>query len=557
MAYKYTVKQGDTLNGISQSLGYANYKEAGVSAVPSGNFDLIRPGDSIDFPTYDPSKPSTITETSPVLSSKDSAGEYASNSATLDSKFPPVTTPGSGQNPKIEDTGTGSVGTGQTKVDANAGKTGDQKTTGDPLADKMDKWTADQTAKYETKAADDKAQRETLYQNSYAAINQTYANTVANINATFDKSQAEQKRISELNIARVKAYGLGGKTAMVNPIEYTDAVSQREQEADNKLRELDNQRNNLLAQAKSARDLGQNGLLKEKLDALDTIETHMQTEIQAAAEEATRQYNLMRQHQDAVQKMMTAARAKYGQAFADAKTPEEKDKVIKQILAEQGVTESSDLYYQLYTELGSAATTLNKGKIQASRDSAISGLMKQGITDPKQMLDYLNFDDSGKQIGDFTASEIADTLKSFADLDYKRAQTSTELAQGEKARAEARKAAGVDNTEEDTFRKEIPAQFATQKEAEAAKIAFVTKYGKKGRDYWDAIFTNDAGVTKYPIGKAASGQVYKSMYDYDQSTDNYRAARTTLQKGEILIKRNGQVGAIPESEFNAKTDTKL
>ncbi len=53
-------------------------------------------------------------------------------------------------------------------------------------------------------------------------------------------------------------------------------------------------------------------------------------------------------------------------------------------------------------------------KIQASRDNAIAGLMAQGVTDPKQMLDYLNLDDKGNSTGgDFTAKEISDSMKAL------------------------------------------------------------------------------------------------------------------------------------------------
>jgi len=47
MAITYTVKKGDTLNSIVQAQGFKNYKEAGITSVPSGNFDLIRPGEVI------------------------------------------------------------------------------------------------------------------------------------------------------------------------------------------------------------------------------------------------------------------------------------------------------------------------------------------------------------------------------------------------------------------------------------------------------------------------------------------------------------------------------
>ncbi len=50
---------------------------------------------------------------------------------------------------------------------------------------------------------------------------------------------------------------------------------------------------------------------------------------------------------------------------------------------------------------------------QATRDSAVAGLISQGITDKKEMLDYLNYSQDGTQIGDFTAKEIDDTVKAL------------------------------------------------------------------------------------------------------------------------------------------------
>lgn len=41
-----------------------------------------------------------------------------------------------------------------------------------------------------------------------------------------------------------------------------------------------------------------------------------------------------------------------------------------------------------------------------SRRQAVLGLLKQGVTDPQQMLQYLNFDEQGQQIGDFRPEEL-------------------------------------------------------------------------------------------------------------------------------------------------------
>jgi hypothetical protein len=52
-------------------------------------------------------------------------------------------------------------------------------------------------------------------------------------------------------------------------------------------------------------------------------------------------------------------------------------------------------------------------QIQSSRDSAIAGLIEQGITDPTQILNYLNYNDNGKLVGDFTAKEVGDAVASL------------------------------------------------------------------------------------------------------------------------------------------------
>lgn len=62
-----------------------------------------------------------------------------------------------------------------------------------------------------------------------------------------------------------------------------------------------------------------------------------------------------------------------------------------------------------------AITETRKAERQASRDEAISGLIAQGITDPKQILNYLNsYDDGTPTGGNFTAKEINDALKNLA-----------------------------------------------------------------------------------------------------------------------------------------------
>lgn len=51
-------------------------------------------------------------------------------------------------------------------------------------------------------------------------------------------------------------------------------------------------------------------------------------------------------------------------------------------------------------------TAITQEGITASRESAVMDLFKGGITDPAKIANLLNFDEEGKQIGDFTMAEV-------------------------------------------------------------------------------------------------------------------------------------------------------
>lgn len=56
---------------------------------------------------------------------------------------------------------------------------------------------------------------------------------------------------------------------------------------------------------------------------------------------------------------------------------------------------------------------LRENQARASRDSAIATLISQGITDPAQMLNFLNMDQNGEVTGDFTADEVSKVMKAL------------------------------------------------------------------------------------------------------------------------------------------------
>jgi len=86
------------------------------------------------------------------------------------------------------------------------------------------------------------------------------------------------------------------------------------------------------------------------------------------------------------------------------------DKLMTQ--AETVRKEKHDELIKLNEKTAEMAKDLQEKNIQASRDSAIADLISQGITNPAEVLNYLNYDDKGNLIGDFSMKEVTDTLNS-------------------------------------------------------------------------------------------------------------------------------------------------
>lgn len=64
------------------------------------------------------------------------------------------------------------------------------------------------------------------------------------------------------------------------------------------------------------------------------------------------------------------------------------------------------------TQLKAASDAADAARVKASRDNAVADLMSQGVTDPAQMLDYLNNKtDTSATGGNFTAAEISSAMK--------------------------------------------------------------------------------------------------------------------------------------------------
>ncbi|MES2060212.1 MAG: hypothetical protein V4438_04245 [Patescibacteria group bacterium] len=86
--------------------------------------------------------------------------------------------------------------------------------------------------------------------------------------------------------------------------------------------------------------------------------------------------------------------------------------------AMKGIEANQKVKNDLATKISEGIAADNKKardqQIQASRDGAVADLLQQGVTDPAELLTSLNYDNTGKLVGDFTAKEISDTLGAIA-----------------------------------------------------------------------------------------------------------------------------------------------
>lgn len=95
--------------------------------------------------------------------------------------------------------------------------------------------------------------------------------------------------------------------------------------------------------------------------------------------------------------------------------------------------ERLDALKKLQEEAQKKKDAIAEQQRQASRDGAIGGLIQQGITDPAEILNYLNYDQNGNLIGDFTAKEVGEAIKNLSG------GTSTDLGQDYNLLQEAKK----------------------------------------------------------------------------------------------------------------------
>ena len=353
MAIKYVVKQGDTLNDIAKGYGYKNYKDAGISSVPSGNFDLIRPGEEINIGNYDPTKASTIPTGAPVISSNDRKGEYDSLSGEINDRA--TDTSNLKGKSGVDETGTkGKDGKNKTTTD---------ESTGDPVYDAYLRQRKTTEAK-EQKWADDQARQiKQLLPETLSMIDDEYRASKFNIEATYAKLIDTQVRLNALDRDRIKAYGLqnGGQYM---PIEFTRAVSSSEQKGAGEVSRLEGERTGLLSKAKSARREGRIGAMRQNIKDLQDVEDQMRKRVDSLLKEVQTRFEITekarekkeKERQELLTKSVKTVAFKYLDDFNDASDPTKQDELIKKIIKDSGGTLSEEDYYDIYSSLATASS---------------------------------------------------------------------------------------------------------------------------------------------------------------------------------------------------------
>lgn len=351
----------------------ATYKQYGITA-PAGSAEAniaLQEALNKSTTTVDP-----IKKTVGYASSTSKLGEYNQNSTTLDDKLNIKNNTTGVDTTTANKNGT-SVGTDTTK---NSGVvTGTDTNPKEP--DAPDYLNANNILEQEKLKLDSEYEKkkenaQNLYKTKFASYDQAYSDDVLNINSVFETRINTQKRLDKLDIDRRKAYGSLG-SAQYMPIEYTDAITNREREAADSLKRLDIERTSLLSKAKQARDSGQTNALRDLMNDVNNIEDRMRNQIREALTLAQTQNELAwknyeREKAEFTKEMSERTKRaimKFGDEYNKATTTEEKQAIIaKAIEANGGDPKNTQMLINMDSAFKANAETTYKNNITKEKD---------------------------------------------------------------------------------------------------------------------------------------------------------------------------------------------
>lgn len=402
MPTKYTVKEGDTLNSISQKLGYKDYKDGGVTSVPSGDFDLIRPGEIIDF-NGSTNNVGGFEQTTPLVTSKDSEQQFKKDGQDLDSIMNPSLLEDDGEDVELgfEEEGSGDFKTGDEDFDAYTKSANTAK------------------LKSENEAKEVLLEYDSLYKTELANIDARTRASTREIKRSFVQRINEQKRINKVNVDRVKAYGLSNGAAQYTPLMWSDAITERERKGAEEISGLERERQDLIDAAKAAQSEGNAALLSQKIKDYNSVKDKLNKRLDEIQKDSEAQYKLLRelreeQEQDFQDKKDEALKRlqayyKLNPDEIENLSPEEKESLVNAISTKYGfenyeilgVVESAGLpdYEALQAEADIARTESLSGASDASAAASYARAAKT-----KKETELLDEEDASTD-GNYSTSE--------------------------------------------------------------------------------------------------------------------------------------------------------
>ena len=329
---KYVVKKGDySLNSIVRRKGYKNYRDAGITSVPSGNFDLIRPGDVIEFNGSSNQGISEFRSPTPVVSSLDSRSTFDKSNAELDKAL--GVEPDENYNQEREE-----------RLERRRYEREERKR--EEQYDAYREAVEDQKELAIEESNEVYAEYQKLYDIQLAAIDKRTKSLVNQLDQTFEQRLDEQVKINTLRVDRTKAYGLAYGSARLTPIDWSDSITNREQEAADEIKGLELERQNLIDQAQAAKEDGDARLLAQKIQDYSDIKRTLNARLQEIEAESLRQFQLLREvrledeaefkreKDEALEKLKTYYKLNPEQV--KGMTPEKKEELVNKLTERYG-----------------------------------------------------------------------------------------------------------------------------------------------------------------------------------------------------------------------------
>ncbi len=486
--FKYVVREGDTANSISNKFGFRNYRESGFSVPKSGNFDQIAIGEEINLENYDPSTVKTSpTSTPTVLGSQDNTVQNNDNQDFIKQRDTSID-PNLQQDPQ-QDKPTDIPPPVETKpVDTQPPK--EINGISDPtyIKSRQDDEGKRETAKL--KMESDKADFLSSLDTRLAQNSEALRIRLTNISQIWDKRIKVQDRLNSLRVNRIKAYGVS-RGAIYQPIQFTDAVTAREEEASSKIQELESLRGQALSEAKLAYESGKSMLLQSKVDNIKSIEADLEAKYTEIERESDKQYKLLlsiekeqqkedeKLREETLKKIIASVQMRK-EEFQDM-TPEEIDQEVQKLVVENNI-QYSDAY-----------NAIMEGKsINLKEEDLRAKIEKTKATTEKTKEQTLTEEEKRK-------TEKAKQYKYYKDTAKKDKPTAEEMSA------------------------DIPETFRSKADAEAKRQEFIRKYGVAGAKQWDSVFEkiDEFGkkVPNYPIGSKAKSE--DKDEEYNQTLKKY------------------------------------